>query len=51
MHFDSLEQAEDEMAETGLVGMLLDPRDFADALPDLETAGAARVRIIEAMAR
>lgn len=51
MHFDSVEQAEDEMAETGLVGMLLDPRDFAHALPELETAGAARVRIIEAMAR
>jgi O-methyltransferase involved in polyketide biosynthesis len=51
LHFDTVEQAEDEMADTGLVGMLLDPRDFADDLLDLEPAGAARVRIIEAMAR
>ncbi len=51
MHFDSVEQAEDQMGATGLVGILLDPRDFAFELPDLEEAGAARVRIIEAMAR
>jgi hypothetical protein len=51
LHFDTVEQAEDEMGDAGLVGLLLDPRDFADDLPDLETAGASRVRIIEAMAR
>lgn len=50
MHFDSAEQAEDEMADVGLPGILLDPRDFAFELPDLEAAGAARVRIVEAMA-
>jgi len=50
MHFDSAEQAEDEMLATGLAGILLDPRDFASELPDLEEAGAGRVRIVEAMA-
>jgi len=30
---------------------LLDPNDFAFELPDLERAGAARVRIVEAMAK
>jgi O-methyltransferase involved in polyketide biosynthesis len=51
MHFETVEQCEDELAETGLVGLCLDPRDFADDIPDLESEGAARVRIIEAMAR
>lgn len=51
MHFDSVEQAEDEMAGVGLAGSLLDPRDFAGDIPDLEPAGAARVRIVDAMAR
>ena len=32
-------------------GVLLDPRDFSYELPDLEQAGAGRVRIIEAMAK
>lgn len=50
LHFDSVEQAEDELADCGLPGMLLDPNDFADAIPELEPAGAGRVRIIEAMA-
>jgi O-methyltransferase involved in polyketide biosynthesis len=51
MHFDSTEQAEDALAAAGLIGILLDPRDFAFELPDLERAGAARVRIVEAMAK
>jgi hypothetical protein len=51
MHFDSIEQCEDELAQCGLPGILLDPRDFADEIHDLEAEGAARVRIIEAMAR
>jgi hypothetical protein len=51
LHFDSVEQAEDEMNDTGLGGLLLDPRDFATSFPDLEPEGAARVKIIEAMAR
>ncbi|MEO8701033.1 MAG: class I SAM-dependent methyltransferase [Kofleriaceae bacterium] len=50
LHFDSAEQAEDELVQCGLPGILLDPRDFADAIPDLEPAGASRVRIVEAMA-
>jgi O-methyltransferase involved in polyketide biosynthesis len=48
MHFDSVEQAEDELRQLGMPGKLLDPRDFA--LPDLEPAGAARVKIVEARA-
>jgi O-methyltransferase involved in polyketide biosynthesis len=51
MHFDSPEQAEDALATAGFTGVLLDPRDFAFELPDLERAGAARVRIIEALAK
>ena len=50
-HFDSPEQAEDALARTGFTGVLLDPRDFAFEIPDLEPAGAARVRIIEAIAK
>ena len=51
MHFDSPEQAEDALDAAGFTGVLLDPRDFAFELPDLERAGAARVRIIEAIAK
>jgi hypothetical protein len=32
-----------------MVGIALDPRDFAFELTDLELAGAARVRILEAI--
>jgi O-methyltransferase involved in polyketide biosynthesis len=48
MHFDSADAAELALVESGLPGTLLDPREFE--LPDLEPAGAARVRIIEATA-
>lgn len=51
MHFASEEAAEDALSAAGLIGILLDPRDFAFELPDLERAGAGRVRIVEAMAR
>jgi O-methyltransferase involved in polyketide biosynthesis len=51
MHFDSPEEAEDALAAAGFSGVLLDPRDFAFELPDLERAGAARVRIVEAIAK
>ncbi len=37
------------LASAGLDGVVLDPRDFAFELPNLETAGAGHVRIIEAM--
>jgi O-methyltransferase involved in polyketide biosynthesis len=50
LHFDLAEQAEDALEHAGLVGLLLDPREFALELPDLEAAGASRVRIIEAVA-
>jgi O-methyltransferase involved in polyketide biosynthesis len=49
-HFDSAEEAEDALASAGLTGVLIDPRDLAFELPGLELAGAARVRIVEAMA-
>ncbi|MDQ3340697.1 MAG: class I SAM-dependent methyltransferase [Myxococcota bacterium] len=51
MHFDSPAHAEDALAAAGFTGVLLDPRDFAFELPDLEPAGAARVRIVEAIAK
>ena len=47
--FDSAETVERELDLAGLDGVVLDPRDFE--LPDLEEAGASRVRIIEAIAR
>jgi O-methyltransferase involved in polyketide biosynthesis len=49
IHFSSLSAAEDALATSGLTGILHDPNDFAFELPDLEAAGAARVRIIEAV--
>ena len=49
IHFDSPAAAEDALAACGLTGILHDPNDFAFELPDLETAGASRVRIIEAV--
>ncbi len=49
MHFDSADAAERALADCGLSGVLLDPRDFAPALPGIELAGAGHVRIIEAM--
>ena len=51
LHFDSPDAAEDALDHAGLLGILLDPRDSASELGDLELAGAGRVRIIEAIAR
>jgi O-methyltransferase involved in polyketide biosynthesis len=48
--FETAEQTEDALTSAGLVGRLLDPRDFASEITDLEAAGASRVRIIEASA-
>jgi O-methyltransferase involved in polyketide biosynthesis len=48
-HFDSAADAEDALAASGLTGVLHDPNDFAFELSDLEPAGAARVRVIEAV--
>jgi O-methyltransferase involved in polyketide biosynthesis len=50
MHFDSVDEAERALVQCGLPGVLLDPREFAEELPDLEPEGAGRVRIIEAQA-
>jgi O-methyltransferase involved in polyketide biosynthesis len=50
LHFASIEEAERALADTGLRARLLDPCDFASELPDLEVAGASRVRIIEVSA-
>jgi len=51
LHFDSPSEAEAALESAGLLGVLLDPREFSYELPDLEQAGASRVRIIEAMAK
>jgi O-methyltransferase involved in polyketide biosynthesis len=49
--FATAEPAEDALEHAGLTGILLDPREFAAELDDFEPAGAARVRVIEAVAR
>ena len=49
--FTTAEHTEDALEQAGMVGIALDPRDFAFELADLEPAGAARVRIIEAVPR
>jgi O-methyltransferase involved in polyketide biosynthesis len=51
LHFDAQAQAEAALGDAGFAGVLLDPRDFACDLPDLERAGASRVRIVEAIAK
>jgi len=51
MHFDTAGDAEVALVEDGFDGMVHDPRDFAHELPEIELAGAGRVRIIEAIAR
>ncbi|HEV7559079.1 MAG TPA: class I SAM-dependent methyltransferase [Kofleriaceae bacterium] len=51
LHFDTIHEAEAALESVGLLGVLLDPREFSYELPDLEKAGAGRVRIIEAMAK
>jgi O-methyltransferase involved in polyketide biosynthesis len=50
MPFATAEEAQAALDRAGLVGRLLDPRDFASEIADLEPAGAGRVRIIEAAA-
>ena len=51
IHFTSNDEAEHALGDAGFDAAVLDPREFAEALPDLEPAGAGRVRIIEAIAR
>jgi O-methyltransferase involved in polyketide biosynthesis len=48
IHFDSAAAAEAALSRAGLPGDVLDPRDYARDLPDLEIAGASRVKIIQA---
>ena len=48
LDFEDPRDSEAALAAAGLPGTLLDPRDFAHELPDLELAGAGRVKIIEA---
>ena len=47
--FADAHDVEGALATAGLDGVLLDPRNFSVELPGLETAGAGRVRIIEAI--
>jgi len=50
MHFTSVDEAEGQLRTCGFAdAALLDPRDFAFELPDLEPASAGRVRIVEAL--
>jgi O-methyltransferase involved in polyketide biosynthesis len=51
LHFESAEEVERALDGCGFDAVVHDPRDFAFELPDLETAGAARVRIVEALTR
>jgi O-methyltransferase involved in polyketide biosynthesis len=51
VHFDSPGDAEAALESAGLLGVLLDPRDFANEIPNIEPAGASRVRIVEARAK
>lgn len=46
LHFANAEDVESTLASCGFDGLVLDPRAFE--LPNLETAGASHVRIIEA---
>ncbi|HEU4610436.1 MAG TPA: class I SAM-dependent methyltransferase [Kofleriaceae bacterium] len=48
LHFANADDVEATLAAAGLDGVALDPREFAFELPNLESAGAGRVRIIEA---
>ncbi|MEO6776133.1 MAG: class I SAM-dependent methyltransferase [Kofleriaceae bacterium] len=50
IHFRDAIEVERELGRVGFDAVALDPRDFSDELPDLELAGAARVKIIEALA-
>lgn len=47
--FANAPDVEAALATAGLDGVVLDPRAFAFELPNLETAGAGHVRIIEAI--
>jgi len=51
IHFEDAPAVERALDDSGFDGVALDPRDFSDELPDLEPAGAGRVKIIEALAR
>ncbi|HEY5949566.1 MAG TPA: class I SAM-dependent methyltransferase [Kofleriaceae bacterium] len=48
VHFANADDVEATLAAASFEGVVLDPREFAIELPNLETAGAGRVRIIEA---
>ena len=48
LHFVNAADAEATLAASGLAGRVLDPRDVARELPDLELAGAGVVRVLEA---
>ena len=51
LHYASGAEVEAALDAAGFAATVLDPNDFAGALPDLERAGAARVKIIDAEAR
>ncbi|HEX4418506.1 MAG TPA: class I SAM-dependent methyltransferase [Kofleriaceae bacterium] len=51
MPFETPEAARESLEHAGLFGSLLDPREFAGELDELEPAGASWIRVIEAIAR
>jgi O-methyltransferase involved in polyketide biosynthesis len=51
MPFETPEATREALEHAGLFGSLLDPREFAGEIDELEPAGAARIRVIEAIAR
>ncbi len=50
VHFADGPEVERELERAGFEASALDPREFHDELPDLERAGAGRVKIVEALA-
>jgi O-methyltransferase involved in polyketide biosynthesis len=50
VHFEDAAEAEHALVDAGFTPSIHDPRDFLGQLPDLELAGAGRVRVIEAVA-
>lgn len=51
LHFADALEVEVELERAGFDGVALDPRDFTEELPNLELAGAGRVKVIEALSR
>ena len=51
LHFETPQAVEDKLDTLGFDAAVLSPNDYAAELPGIERAGAAHVRIVEAIAR